>query len=116
MSCRDKSLLCRGGQTMKRLMGPLVVVLLLAVGPVVRAVEPERETPAQAAPQIVLPLSAVVLYSSGVGYFQRDGAVDGHGRVELRFKVDNINDLLKSMILQDFDGGRVATVTYDSRD
>jgi len=52
-----------------------------------------------------------VLYSSGVGYFQRDGSIDGHGHMELRFKVDNINDLLKSMVVQDFDGGRVAAVT-----
>jgi hypothetical protein len=36
--------------------------------------------------------------------------------VELKFKVDNINDLLKSMVVQDLDGGQVGTVTYDSRD
>jgi hypothetical protein len=30
--------------------------------------------------------------------------------------VDTINDLLKSMTAQDFDGGQVSTVTYDSRD
>ena len=63
-----------------------------------------------------LPLSEVVLYSSGVGYFQRDGQVEGRGQVDMRFKVENINDLLKSMVVQDFDGGRVSTVTYGSRD
>ena len=57
-----------------------------------------------------------MLYSSGVGYFQRDGSIDGRGEVELRFKVDSINDLLKSMVVQDFDGGQVVAVTYDSRD
>ena len=45
----------------------------------------------------MLPLTKIVLYASGVGYFQRDGRIDGHGQVALRFKVDNINDLLKSM-------------------
>ena len=34
----------------------------------------------------------------------------------LRFKAEQINDLLKSMVVQDFDGGRITTVTYDSRD
>ena len=66
--------------------------------------------------QTALPLAEVVLYSSGVGYFQRDGQVDGKAQVDLRFKVDNINDLLKSMVVQDFDGGRIAAVTYGSRD
>jgi hypothetical protein len=63
-----------------------------------------------------LPLSEVVLYTSGVGYFQRDGTVDGRGYVELRFKTDRINDLLKSLIVQDLDGGQIAAVTYESRD
>lgn len=63
-----------------------------------------------------LPLSEVILYSSGVGYFERDGEVEGRAQIDLRFKVDDINDLLKSMVVQDFNGGRVGTVTYGSRD
>ena len=63
-----------------------------------------------------LPLSELILYSSGVGYFQRDGRVNGQASVELQFKVDEINDLLKSMVVQDLDGGQVSTVTYGSRD
>ena len=63
-----------------------------------------------------LPLTRLTLYSSGVGYFQRTGEVEGKAEVELRFKVDDINDLLKSMVVQDFGGGQVQTVTYGSRD
>lgn len=63
-----------------------------------------------------LPLSEIILYSSGVGYFQRDGQVEGRANVDLRFKVDDINDLLKSMVVQDLDGGHISTVTYASRD
>lgn len=69
---------------------------------------------AKAAP--ALPLTRVVLYSSGVGYFQRDGQVDGDARVELSFPVGDINDLLKSMVLQDRSGGQISVVSYDSRD
>jgi hypothetical protein len=71
---------------------------------------------AESSGQPALPLTELILYSSGVGYFQRDGQVEGKATVELSFKVDDINDLLKSMVVQDRDGGRVSTVTYDSRD
>ena len=50
-------------------------------------------------------MSRIVLFSSGVGYFQRDGQVDGDSRIELHFPSQNINDLLKSLILQDMNGG-----------
>jgi hypothetical protein len=63
-----------------------------------------------------LPLSKVVLYSSGVGYFQHDGTVQGESHVDLRFTVDQINDVLKSLVVQDAGGGRISTVTYGSRD
>jgi hypothetical protein len=63
-----------------------------------------------------LPLSELILYSSGVGYFQRDGQIKGKASLDLQFKVDDINDLLKSMVVQDLDGGQVSTVTYGSRD
>lgn len=91
----------------------LSVVLLNVLGMVAWAQGPQRDPATEAT---ALPLTKIVLYASGVGYFQRDGQVDGRGQVALRFKVDNINDLLKSMIVQDFDGGQATTVTYDSRD
>lgn len=63
-----------------------------------------------------LPLSTVVLFSSGVGYFQREGTVIGNTDLDLYFKTRDINDLLKSMVVQDLDGGRITEVTYSSRD
>ena len=51
-----------------------------------------------------LPVSRVILYSSGVGYFQRAGKVTGSARVDLSFPVGDINDLLKSLVLQDLGG------------
>ncbi|MET0516512.1 MAG: hypothetical protein ABW047_14430, partial [Nitrospiraceae bacterium] len=63
-----------------------------------------------------LPLSKIVLYSSGVGYFQHDGTVQDRAKLDLRFNVNQINDLLKSLVLQDFGGGHVASVSYSSRD
>src|SRR5262249_47539871 len=48
-----------------------------------------------------LPIGQVVLFSSGVGYFQREGTIDGSARVDLSFPVQDINDLIKSMVLRD---------------
>src|SRR5947209_13287709 len=61
-----------------------------------------------------LPIAQVVLYSSGVGYFQREGTVEGEARVDLTFPAPDVNDLLKSMVLRDLDGGHVSAVSYDS--
>ena len=63
-----------------------------------------------------LPLSKIVLYSSGVGYFQHDGAVNNHAQLDLHLHANQINDMLKSLVVQDFGGGKVSTVTYNSRD
>jgi hypothetical protein len=62
-----------------------------------------------------LPLKRVVLFNAGVGYFQREGIVDGNARVELRFPEPDVNDLLKSLVLEDKDGGKVKAVTYDGK-
>jgi len=95
----------------------LVTILVLlsglfGLGPLPSA----AEEPTAHEAHVTLPLSEVILYSSGVGYFQRDGQVDGKASVELQFKVEDINDLLKSMVVQDLDGGQISTVTYGSRD
>ena len=94
----------------------LSIILLGGLSMAAWAENPPPGPAAETTSQAALPLTTIVLYASGVGYFQRDGQIDGRGQVALRFKVDNINDLLKSMIVQDFDGGQVSTVTYDSRD
>ncbi|HSI32484.1 MAG TPA: DUF4139 domain-containing protein [Tepidisphaeraceae bacterium] len=63
-----------------------------------------------------VPVRAVVLFSSGVGYFEHFGTVKGDAATELRFKTAQINDILKSLVLQDMDGGKVSTITYPSQD
>ena len=63
-----------------------------------------------------LPLEKVVLFTSGVGYFQHGGKVTGNATVEMSFKSENVNDLLKSMVVEDLGGGTVPAVSYASRD
>src|SRR5271157_1200421 len=91
-----------------RYMSSLVIVFAL--------LEPAG-APAQAEEKDVsVPLSTLVLFTSGVGYFQHDGTVDGNAKMELTFSADQINDLLKSLVLRDLDGGSISSVTYSSRD
>ena len=83
-----------------------------------------RSSADQAEPQAVgktavpspLPIAQVILFNSGVGYFQREGEVSGDTRVDLAFPTSDINDLLKSLVLQDTGGGRVQAISYDSQD
>jgi hypothetical protein len=63
-----------------------------------------------------VPLERVVLFNSGVGFFEHAGDIDGDRQVELKFNVDDVNDLLKSMVLRDLGGGRISTVAYASKD
>jgi hypothetical protein len=67
-------------------------------------------------PAVTLPITRVVLFNSGVGYFSRSGEVADDARVDLTFPEQDINDLLKSMVLEDFNNGRIAAVSYDSRE
>src|SRR5688500_15192990 len=78
----------------------------------VTAVPLFAQQPAQPAPtnkpadqQTAVPVKVVVLFSSGVGYFEHAGSVQGNAASELRFKTQQINDILKSLVLQDMGGG-----------
>ncbi|MEO0477187.1 MAG: hypothetical protein AAF085_14655, partial [Planctomycetota bacterium] len=58
-----------------------------------------------------VPLRQVTLYSSGVGFFEHAGPVPEDGRLELRFRETQINDILKSL---EVFGADTATVSYDT--
>lgn len=67
-----------------------------------------------AQPDETMPVSAVTLYRSGVGSFDREGTVTGNEKVSLAFDADQINDILKSLVVIDRDGGRVGAVSYSA--
>ncbi|MBL9031277.1 MAG: hypothetical protein JNM80_06175 [Phycisphaerae bacterium] len=108
--------------TRRRLIPGLMMVVCGTVAPVWTAgVGPsalaQAAKPEQAAGVESLPIKSITLYRSGVGYFERRGLVEGDRTVQLRFATDQINDILKSMvILIDPDGGRVASVGYGSKE
>jgi hypothetical protein len=102
-------------------LGAIIVAVVLAVRPASSTAESTRQAgaPTEALPvgdAPRLPITQAALFSSGVGYFQREGEVDGSARVDLSFPVQDVNDLLKSMVLQDLGGGHISAVSYESRD
>src|SRR5262245_25867057 len=90
-----------------------VAAALLLIQPGHTSAKNENTESGKSPTASLLPISQVVLFSSGVGYFQREGTIDGDQRVDLSFDVRDINDLIKSMTLRDLDGGHVTAVTYD---
>jgi hypothetical protein len=65
---------------------------------------------------VEVPLKRVVLFNSGLGFFQHQGELTGDQTIELKFKIDDVNDLLKSMVVEDLGSGRISTVTYAARE
>ena len=61
-----------------------------------------------------LPITRVVLFKHGVGYFEREGKVEGDATLALTFKQGEVSDVLKSLTVLDLNGGHVASVSYDS--
>ena len=69
---------------------------------------------ALAQPAAEVPVERVILFTSGVGYFEHEGRVSGDADVTLRFDREALNDVLKSLVVEDR-GGRVAGVVYPTQ-
>ncbi|NUP06602.1 MAG: hypothetical protein HOW73_11155 [Polyangiaceae bacterium] len=62
----------------------------------------------------MLPITRVVLYKHGVGYFERQGPVRDVTAIDLHFKASEMNDVLKSLTTLDLDSGIVSSISYES--
>jgi hypothetical protein len=60
------------------------------------------------------PLRRVTLYKHGVGYFERQGKVNGDQQVAFLFDAAQMNDVLKSLVALDLGKGKISAVTFDS--
>ncbi len=71
--------------------------------------------PAPAAnPAPALPVKRVVLYKTGVGYFEHLGNVVNRQDVTIAFTSAQLNDVLKSLTAIDMGKGRIASINYNS--
>ena len=62
-----------------------------------------------------LPITSITLYRSGVGYFERHGMIKSGDSVQLRFAQDEINDMLKSMVIFDPQQA-LQSISYESNE
>ncbi len=61
-----------------------------------------------------LPLKRVMLSTGGVGYFEHEAIVDGDGELALEVRLDQVDDVLKSIVIYDDTGG-VGTISLPGR-
>jgi hypothetical protein len=61
-----------------------------------------------------LPVTRVILYKNGVGYFEHSGHVRGSQDVNVDFTTAQLNDVLKSLTVLDRGKGRITGVSYNS--
>jgi hypothetical protein len=80
------------------MMRPFVCLILLALA--ARAAD--------------LPVREVILYKHGVGYFARSGRLGAGESARLDFKAEEMNDVLKSLTLEEKGGGKISGLRYDS--
>ncbi|MGZ8843986.1 MAG: carboxypeptidase regulatory-like domain-containing protein, partial [Pyrinomonadaceae bacterium] len=97
----------------------LVVVCLISVNALAQTRRVPRasaaaQTPTPKVSTQTLPIRRVILYSNGVAYIERRGAVTGHAEINLSFKQSQVDDVLKSMIVLDLGQGRIGAVSYNS--
>jgi hypothetical protein len=65
-------------------------------------------------PAARLPVTRVILYKNGVGYFEHSGRVHGSQDVNVDFTTAQLNDVLKSLTFLDLGKGRITGVSYNS--
>jgi hypothetical protein len=61
-----------------------------------------------------LPVTRVILYKNGVGYFEHAGRVHDSQDVNVDFTTAQLNDVLKSLTVLDLGKGRITGVSYNS--
>ncbi len=88
----------------------LISATLLAL---VAAAAPHAQQAAAPEPS-QLPVTRVVLYKSGVGYFEHQGSVTGSTEVAVQFTSGQLDDVLKSLTALDLDDGRISSIGYNS--
>ncbi|MBZ5582749.1 MAG: DUF4139 domain-containing protein [Acidobacteriia bacterium] len=63
-----------------------------------------------------LPVKQVVLYKHGVGFFERSGKLAPGESARLDFDAVQMNDVLKSLTIEERGGGKISGLRYDSED
>src|SRR6266545_1868323 len=105
-------------------MRRLIIACLVACPMIALAQSPERTAPAPAertsrqsadsSAPTGLAVRRVILYKTGVGYFEHLGAVRDRQNVTVRFTSAQLNDVLKSLTVLDLGKGQITGISYNS--
>ena len=63
-----------------------------------------------------LPIKEVSLYKHGVGFFERSGTLAQGESARLDFNASDMNDVLKSLTIEERGGGKISGLRYDAMD
>jgi len=99
---------------MCRLTRTCVLIVLLAI---IASAQPPADT--KSAPEGSnepgrVPVKRVVLYKSGVGYFEHSARVRGTQELNIGFTTAQLNDVLNSLTVVDLGKGRISGVRFNS--
>ncbi|MFX0035569.1 MAG: hypothetical protein ACFE9I_08015 [Candidatus Hermodarchaeota archaeon] len=62
-----------------------------------------------------LNVKRVIIFKHGVSYYILEGTLQGSGKFELEFKIDEMNDVLKSLfVLDTSEKGYISSISYDA--
>ena len=62
-----------------------------------------------------LDVKKVIIHKTGISFFIDEGLMKGNGTFELEFKIDEMNDVLKSLfVLDTSENGYVSSISYDA--
>jgi hypothetical protein len=94
------------------LSGCLVAVPVLALAQTPSTPVAERQAEPAASP--ALPVRRVILYKTGVGYFEHLGNVRNRQSITIRFTSAQLNDVLSSLTVLDLGKGQITGISYNS--
>lgn len=104
-----------------RLRTLLPVLALTAICTLTAAAQKPAAKPATSAKSAAteaspgkLPVTRVVLYKNGVGYFEHTARVTGNQELTIPFNSAQLNDALKSLTAVDLGEGRITGIRYNS--
>ena len=62
-----------------------------------------------------LKVKKVIIFKHGISYYTLEGKVKGPNTFELEFKIDEMNDVLKSLfVLDNSERGYISSISYDA--
>jgi len=94
---------------------PAAMLTALVLLPILATLQASAQSPAEL-PPADLPVTRLVATTSGLATFEHAGTVVNDQELVLSVPQDAMDDLLQSLVLQDFGGGSIRPVRYDARD